>query len=244
MNYLFITGCARSGTSALAQLIGNHGNIIMGMERFGHLTSKQNFKLTPEHFTQERFFSMHPEDTFYSSFDEFHSWDPNIRAKFPEAKYIGDKRPGMYDAYDELFQTFQQAHVIFIYRDIYDVASSWNKRAEEGQNWPAHLDFRKAVHAWNQSMKCTLEAIDKGLNVIPVNYEGIFLEEKPIEPLFGKLDLDVDTHVQAKHKNILTNSRMLTEKRKGYLISDEQKRYIDENYSERYKTAMSALTLI
>jgi hypothetical protein len=42
--------------SSLAELIGNHGSIIMGIERFDRLISKENFKLTKEHFTGERFF--------------------------------------------------------------------------------------------------------------------------------------------------------------------------------------------
>jgi hypothetical protein len=150
----------------------------------------------------------------------------------------------MYDVYDELFHTFQHATVVFIYRDIYDVASSWNKRVEEGEVWPAHMDFREAVHAWNQSMKCTLKAIDRGLNVIPVSYEGIFLEEKPIEPLLKKLALNIDSHIQAKHENILANSRALNERRNSHLISDDHKRFIDENYVDRYKAEMNALKLI
>lgn len=41
-NKLFIAGCARSGTSALAQLIGSHSKVVLGMERFGCFYNKKN----------------------------------------------------------------------------------------------------------------------------------------------------------------------------------------------------------
>jgi len=112
--YLFITGCARSGTTALAKLVGSHNNIIMGIERFGCLVSPKNFTMTKDHFKFDRFFDVKPGDTFYNNFDDFHKWDSNIRNKIKTVKYIGDKRPDLYHVYDKLFAEFENAKVLFM----------------------------------------------------------------------------------------------------------------------------------
>ncbi|HND14369.1 MAG TPA: hypothetical protein PLN78_05270, partial [Pseudomonadales bacterium] len=103
--FIFVAGCARSGTGALAQLLSASDDIVMGMERFGHLESKGSFSLTPNHFEKERFFDVRDGDTFYGNFDEFHRHDKRIREKFDSCIYIGDKRPDLYECYDEIFQT-------------------------------------------------------------------------------------------------------------------------------------------
>lgn len=243
MKYLFIAGCARSGTSALAQLVGSHRKIVMGMERFGHLVAKSHFSLTPGHFERSRFLAIEADDTFYSDFDAFHSWDPHIREKFDGAVYIGDKRPGLCAVYDELFSAFPGATVIFIYRNVCDVAASWNKRAEDGENWPASLDFQKAVHAWNQSMSATAAALAEGMNILPVSYEEIFISGQSPGPLFTRLGLEFDETARAMYRNQLQNSARLIELREAFRLSDEQRSFVNEAASFRYLKTLDAARL-
>jgi len=244
--YLFIAGCARSGTSALAQLLGNHSKIVMGMERYGHLVNKDDFKLTPKHFEPERFLKIEPDDTFYNDFKKFHEWDERIEKKLKEKSYtyIGDKRPEFYLVYDELFETFPNAKVVFIFRNLYEVASSWNKRAEEGQNWPAHKNFQKAVYAWNDSLRKTLEALEKyPENIVCLRYEDIFIKGVDLKPLYDWLGLEVDEFTQKKYENTLIISRKLQENRKNFQISENQKAFCDEKASYRFEKMLDKIKL-
>ena len=244
--YLFIAGCARSGTSALTQLLGNHSKIVIGMERYGHLVNKGNFKLNPRHFKPERFLKIEPSDTFYNNFKKHHQWDERIEKKLKEKNYvyIGDKRPILYEVYDELFETFPNAKVVFIYRNLYEVSSSWNKRAEEGQDWPAHKDFQKAVHAWNSSLKKTLEALEKYPEKIAcIRYEDIFIKGVDLKPLYDWLGLEVDEFTQNKYKNTLIISRKLQENRKVFQISDNQKEFCDEKALYKFEKMLDKIKL-
>lgn len=245
--YLFIAGCARSGTSALAQLIGSHKEIVMGMERFGHLSLKNNFKLTKELFEAERFLNIHDDDTFYTDFKKFHAWDKdiNIKVKNYDLKYIGDKRPELYTVYDELFQNFPEAKIIFIYRNVYEVAASWNKRAESKENWPASKDFKQAVYNWNNSLNLTIEALDKYQNnIVCLRYEDIFLNEMDLKPLYKWLDLEMDNATLEKYKNILFNSKRLQKERENFQLSEEQVNFCKNAASFRFEKQLDEIKII
>ena len=103
---LFIAGCARSGTSALVQLLTGSPKIVLGMERYGHLVQPDNFRLSPAHFIKERFLTLERDDTFYDNLLDFHKFDPNFVEKIDECEWIGDKRPDLYESYDQLFEAF------------------------------------------------------------------------------------------------------------------------------------------
>ncbi len=226
--FLFVAGCARSGTSALVQLLAGSPKVVLGMERFGHLVSPDNFSLTPEHFTKERFLRLEKEDTFYEDLYEFHKFDADLNDKLDTCEWIGDKRPDLYESYDQLFDTFPNAKLIFIYRDIIDVASSYHGRIKEGKNWPASKNFQSAVKEWNRSLFLTREAINKGYDIHVVDYNTIFCSNTDLSPLFKILDIDIDNELSEHIKNIRDRSNTLATKRK-ILISDDEIEYINAN---------------
>jgi len=247
VKYLFITGCARSGTSALAQLIGSHGSIVMGMERFGHLVSHTNFTLTPEHFLPERFLDIRPEDTFYSNFSDFHCWDEFIYDKLNDnnLSYIGDKRPNIHLSYDQLFSRFPDALLIYIYRDIYDVAASWNKRAREKCDWSVSDNYKKAVHVWNQSLKYTKHALSKyPENIICVRYENAFIHMHDLLALYRKLNLDIDASSQEKLHEIQSISNVLKFKRNDHALSEKEISYCSKHASFSLEKELDQINLI
>lgn len=244
MKYLFIAGCARSGTSALTHLIGSHSKIILGMERYGHIVSPSNFSLTKEHFIKERFLNIQKDDTFYSSFEKFHSWDPNLIEKFGTHEYIGDKRPELYLVYDELYKKFDDPIILFIYRNIYEVAASWNDRAAKGDGWPSHKDFTKSIYSWVDSIQMTLKAIAKGYNVLPINYESLFIEQHTIKPIFDKLGIKIDDLTKEKYKNIIANSTKLVEERKIRQLSEEQVAYINAKCNTELYSSLDEYKII
>lgn len=227
-NFLFVAGCARSGTSALVQLLSGSKKILLGMERFGHLVGPNSFSLNKSHFEKERFYELHEGDTFYKDLGSFHGFDSRFFSKYDEAKWIGDKRPDLYEAYDQLFASFPGCKVIFIYRDLIEVASSYHGRVLEGKNWPASKDFKAAVREWNRSLFMTREAIAKGYDVHVVYYKDVFCSDKDLSPIFNLLGVNVDDDVKRQISMIKKRSQQLSEERK-MLLSEEELAYIQEN---------------
>lgn len=247
MKHLFIAGCGRSGTTAIAKLIGSHQKIVMGLERFGHLVAKDSFSLTKEHFYPKRFVDVQPGDTFYDSFPEFYKWDENIYNKLNDNNlaYIGDKRPDLYLVYDELFKNFPNSKLIFVYRNIFDVAASWNKRVKGGVNWPATHDAKMSVHVWSYSLQHTIEAMEKYPDRIAcVRYEDIFVNGHDISPLYSWLNLKVDAPTK---KNLAISrhlSKQLAKERGENPLSDEEWEYCQHHAPFRYENAIDKVNIL
>jgi hypothetical protein len=228
-NFLFIAGCPRSGTSALVRILSFSKDIVIGLERFGHLVSKNNFQLNKSHFETERFFKLETHDTFYEDVIKFHhKFYPNMRKKYETAKIVGDKRPDLYRSYDELFMNFPEAKVIFIYRQLDKVASSYNARAIEENSWPADKNFKQAVIDWNESLYCTLQAIKRGYNIKIVEYENVFQSNSNLDDLFEFVGVEKDAGVEEGINLVRSRSAKLLNERKMYL-NDDELAFIDEN---------------
>lgn len=242
-DFLFVCGCARSGTSALVHLLSASDDIVLGMERFGHLVKSSDFQLKKEMFEKERFFSMRPNDTFYDDFEKFHKFDARIRGKFDSSKYIGDKRPDLYLAYDQLFENFPDAKVIFIYRDVKSVASSYEARVVRGDNWPASKDFKRAVIEWNQSLYFTKEAIARGYNICVVDYDSVFCSDKSLDNIFEYLEVKYTDEIKERVLKLRLRSKQLENERVS-LLSEDQEEYIAENAKEFLLVDMNKSRLV
>lgn len=196
--FLFLCGCARSGTTAFTHLFTAHYRIVLGMERYANLVHPDNFQLNPEHFAKQRFLTVQPGDTFYDNFEAFHQFDTQASDKYDGCVYIGDKRPDLYLAYDQLFANFPSSKVFFIYREPIAVASSYQARSEKGRHWPEWRNYQAAIEEWNQSLQLTLKAIDKGHPIYPVRYNDVFCSEKPLNKIFEILGMDMPESVQRR----------------------------------------------
>lgn len=225
---LFIAGCARSGTSALVHLLAGSPEILIGSERYGHLVNPKNFKLTNAHFMKERFYNLEPEDTFYENLLDFHKFDKNFATKYEHAKWIGDKRPDLYESYDQIFSEFPNAKMIFIYRDINEVASSYQGRIQEGKNWPASKNFEAAVKEWNRSIYLTKLALEKGYDINVVDYHSIFSTDLDLSDLFNLFDVKIDEELKCHIRSIRKRSNDLSKTRK-LLLSESELEYIKAN---------------
>ncbi len=225
-NYLFIGGVGRSGTSSLTEIIGSHPHIILGLERYNKLFRKLDFSINPSHFEKERFLNIQPGDTFYANFNKFRLHE-KIPKKWDKAVYVGVKYPRITMVYNETKQALGDFKVIYIYRNIFDVTESSNRRLNKKTRWPMNRDHKKMVSFWNRSMLITRELIESNKNIICVKYKDMFFTEKSIKPVFDWLGLDVDDTVRYKliHKRKLAPKKLA---KKGKL-SDELKQYIKQN---------------
>jgi hypothetical protein len=226
--FLFVAGCPRSGTSALARLLSFSKDIVIGMERFGHLETKGDFLLTKSHFSERRFFDLQPGDTFYDDFESMHGFDPEIRKKYRDCVYIGDKRPELYEYYDDLFSVFPSAVVYFIYRDVKEVASSYRGRALKGVHWPKTKDVKSAVRDWNRSMWRTSNGIEKGFNIKCLNYESIFKAGADVSQVFTEIGLEYTREIHTKVQKLQAEAEALHAVRET-LLREEDFSYIERH---------------
>lgn len=225
-NYLFIGGVGRSGTSSLTELIGAHPQVLLGMERYNKLFAPKNFSITPALFEKERFLNIQPGDTFYTDFERFrlHS---NAEKKWDQATYVGVKNPRMSAVYALTKEALGEFKLIYIYRNIFDVAESWNRRLIEKPRWPRHRDYKKAVRFWNNSLRKIRKLIREGQDIACIKYEDLFFSEKSLQPLFDWLELKLDKNVE----ELLSQKRALAPKKKAKKdnLPTDQKDYITQN---------------
>ncbi|MHC0054331.1 sulfotransferase family protein [Actibacterium sp. D379-3] len=154
--YAFVTGCARSGTTALTRLLNKHPDICIGFERFSKLHRRR--ELTPAHFEPGRFLDVDAGDTHYPELTGFRAFHAR---KIGQARVVGDKYPQLPNRYRSLFRAFPEARVVYILRDPFSIADSFERRAgNPDDGWADDRGYMAAIEEWNDSLKRT-EAIAK-----------------------------------------------------------------------------------
>lgn len=194
MKYLFISGCDRSGTTALVRLLNQHEKIAVGMERYKGLinNSEKLDTLTPERFTKDNFFDIKDEETNIQ-WDYF--YDP-MKDKFDSSEYIGDKVPRYFQIYGHFEKNFPEAKHLFIIRDPFEVASSWKVRAQDVNDttWLESNDVKRSVVVWNKSLEAAYKVLKKGsLDMIVIHYSELFSgSNKALQAILSHLNLQND----------------------------------------------------
>ena len=242
MKYLFVAGCPRSGTTALVKILNSHYQIILGMERFKYVKKK----ITPNHFTKTNFLALHKQETNIFEKNRDNSYE-EIDRKFQNNKIeiIGDKYPQYYTQLEYLKTTFDPCQFLFLFRDSYEVASSFNVRAENKKDhWPAKNDFRAAVHHWNRSLKklheYTKKNSDKDFYI--VRYEWLYAGNITyFETILNFLGISMTEEMYQKFETMTSNWE--TMKCKELHLTDEMREYISTNKDsalEKWCTDLSA----
>jgi len=238
MNYLFITGCPRSGTTALTKFLNGDNRILVGIERYIRIQKS----ITPEHFLKDRFLHPVKEETAHfereDMFDAFRvKWDQNT------LRYIGDKVPGYHRQLDYLAKTFPGCKILFLLRNLIKVASSYNVRAYDGKNWPESKDYRRATSDWNESLQGLKQFIDAGFadQVHVVNYESFFSGSQPhLQATYGFLGIERTPAVQQAYNRITNRWEKFSSK--SLNLDDTMKAYIEEHKDKALEQWVSEIT--
>lgn len=205
--YLFISGCDRSGTTAVVRLLNIHPDICLGMERYkGLINSKDKLKtLNVSRFEKKNFFNIKDEETniqwdyFYSALDK----------KYISSRYVGDKVPRYFQVYDHLNLEFKMAKHIFLVRDPVEVASSWKVRAADSKdvNWISSNDVSRSIEVWNSSLKIAYKKMKSGdLNIMFVSYSDLFSgNELTLASILDFLGLPASKIISLKFKEITSS---------------------------------------
>lgn len=220
--YAFICGTARSGTTALWRLVTAHDDVAIGVERYIVKALGSDF-IGKDHFEKERFFDLQNGDTFMKSLDAY-PYYKELRKRFEGCKLYGDKIPRLYERYDLLDRVFDIPKVLFIVRNLFDVASSYNKRVAGGKNWKKTRDAKVAVADWNKSVLQTLEHFSTS-DILIVEFEGLFSGKANVQRIFDFLGLDYNAKVGAAYKELVGQGEKIKTERETWL-SEEEKQYI------------------
>ncbi|MDC1508670.1 sulfotransferase [Saprospiraceae bacterium] len=225
-SYLFICGCARSGTSIITELIRRDTRIAMGRERFNSLFKLDQLALNQSVFSQERFCKLLLEgDTHYTELNKYYNdvndrWDDNI--------YYGDKIPSLFKGYEYLTETFDKPKVIFLLRNVFDVSHSWEKRRlhsiETNGKWPQNRGFKESVLEWNTSIRNTIKFVDNHPDqIFIIPYDRLFSDAQLLVDLFAFLDIEVTNTVKSFWETNVQRKVKLEQQRKINMPTEVKK---------------------
>jgi glycosyltransferase involved in cell wall biosynthesis len=199
---LFVAGCPRSGTSALAFLLNEHPQIALGFERFKRVRAQ----LDPFHFTPAQFFAPVVAET-------------DIRGELLYARLrdrwmrgtvttIGDKVPLYTRVLPQLLERFPRGRMVVMVRQLEDVASSFRQRAADPLDWwPVENDHRLAVRMWNEALAAARQAerLGGGERVFLLPYEPLLGgEERWLDALLAFSGLPTTERLRVEHRRLAT----------------------------------------
>lgn len=219
-NYLFAIGNPRSGTTALGKLLNSSPEICLGIERFS-----LNDNVSASSFTKESFFDAKSANYLVRP----HLYE-EIKPKFDQAKYIGDKRPRFVKFWRNTWLNLPKAKIVYIFRNIYDVACSYNTRAGNAalgidQSWSSTRDFAKAVQDWNEGLQ-EVRNLAQFYTVYWVKYEDFFIDQLKMLHLLDYLQVNpAEADVQQGMNRV--HQAALSLKDKPRMLSDSEIKYID-----------------
>jgi hypothetical protein len=214
--FLFLGGVARSGTTALAHMLGGHGGIALGMERFKDLWQPSRLaEFGPELFVRERFFDF--DDGLTNVTPARHArwarYYERVAAKYDTAVYRGDKMTRPW--FDETWARFPRARFVCIIRNVFDVAHSWQERAAnpEDTSWAATNDARAAVGHWNRTLQLIADAHRRRPDhVLVVDYDTIFSEDGPLRAVLDTLGLAWEPAIGRAYESARSRNEQLIDK--------------------------------
>jgi hypothetical protein len=232
VNFVFVLGCQRSGTTAITRLLQAHENIVIGMERFKALIADEATRdeFGPALFTPERFLDFRPGDTNITPATERfegHYRRAADRFRKEQVRYVGDKvfpNPWIADA---IADRFPSPKVIFIYRDLLRVASSFMVRANNPKDPSWTATHEQALVRWTRAFEVADELIDRvgSDNVFAVRYERLFSDDRYLfRALFDFLGLPIDRKLVAYFKQATSNWDAIESK--PLTLSEEQQTWL------------------
>jgi hypothetical protein len=193
--HLLVTGTARSGTTALAELLNSHEEICVGIERFKFQYLRDG-NFSADLLERERFFDFREEDTNLRPAVRPH-WQSvydAIADKWDKARVIGDKVPDMAPVLDDYMAQNPDFKCIYILRNLKDVGLSWQARANRSRDsWPAGKGFEAACESWAEQTRIIHDIVAAGHlrpRMLILDYDAIYLDDaRTVSAILGFLDV-------------------------------------------------------
>ena len=233
--HLLVTGVARSGTTALGELLNSHSRICLGVERFKFLFLRAHV-YDESLFERARFFDFRPEDTNLDPVNR-PAWQPlydAMQTKWDAAQVIGDKVPDMMPVLADFMAANPDFHYICLLRNLRDVALSWQARANRARDaWPAGKGFEMACQSWEEQNRILHDLMrDKKLRrrILLLDYDTMYstpdLTEAAILAFLGLGEEPNFTEILSDHAEFFENRRA----RKVPKAYTEAYKAVDQNH--------------
>ena len=206
----------------MADLLRSHLSVAMGRERYA-MRFKYMRKFKPDLFERDRFCTrMEAGDTHHQS---LHPYYEDLFGRFHDCTHIGDKIPKIYENYALVNQHYPDCKIVFMVRNIFDVAQSFEIRASKGGGrWPPMRNYSQAVVEWNESLYQTLRMMSH-LDLMVVEYEQFYVEPVLLSQLFRFLHLNISAAVH-EFWNYACRQRDELEAERIIILGSKQKRHI------------------
>ena len=228
--FLFVAGIARSGTSALTQLLNAHPSVVLGMERYFNLSKDgRSHELVPELFEPARFLAPTPEETHNHSWGRDGPYRQHLTRKLATAEIIGDKVPNYFLYADHLLATFPRSRMLLITREPLHVADSWKRRRLDPDDLVWDAGAEEGLRQWNTGHVTMLEVARRHFGRVGVVvYEHIFSGDRAA---FGRLLswLDAGPITGWTMRNHAKETKGWTDRvARDFVIDGEERRMVEE----------------
>ena len=173
---LLISGTQRSGTSAMADLLGAHSDMVITNERYIHLAQPGRYQqLGHASFRSEKLLHPVPEETQNFQWANRGEAHQALIRKYETVRVVGDKVPMYHHYLDHLFSEMGKARLVIMIRNVVDVVDSWQARHDDQRDGIWTADYQKGVAMWNWDNRLILQALQKYRQRIRVvSYERLF----------------------------------------------------------------------
>jgi hypothetical protein len=226
---LFIAGIPqRSGTTALAEYLNMHQEILVCIERYKYAPQR----ITPDLFTFERILDYREGETNIPRERHVELLEKKDPAKL---KWIGDKRPAYFKWYSRILEDNPGAHFLVMYRPVEEVAESFQARARKPEDRWTH-GFEEGVRRWNVALKCTRKFVESSVNppVLILLYHDFFYRNEACIALLSQfLGVEFDEEVREAWRK---KTRKFEHKRRPKEpLTKEQKLFVKKNKNYKHE---------
>jgi len=227
--FLFISGCDRSGTTALVNLLNSHPKLSIGMERYKGLIKNEDVldTLNPKRFETENFFNIKDEETNI----QWKKFYDELKSKYDTSLYVGDKVPRYFQVYSHFKRAFPEAKHIAMIRSPHEVANSWKVRANNSKDifWSKNNDVKQSIKVWNKSLEVSYKAMkNKQLDMLAVNYSSLFCGNK--DELIRIMNfLNIESDVSLEDNFIEITASWADRKEKKSILNQDEIEFINNN---------------
>lgn len=194
---MFLAGPGRSGTTAFADYMNQHPQILLCRERYKFVKEE----VTPAFFTPERITNFREAETNLDQRHEGRHIKLVLSRDAQGLRWVGDKAPGYEQHLPVLQRNNPGAHFMIMYRPIEDVVESYDARSKNlDDRWLGGKDgVGIGIDHWNRALRETRAFVESNpdARVFIVDYEDFFEGEGSCVPLIENfLSVEFDDSVR------------------------------------------------
>lgn len=236
-NYLFLSGCPRSGTTEIINVLNRHPAVAIGMERFKYVIRDRLQEYQQHLFEPDNLVRAAEEDTnILPRSPAMRNHYALLKSKFEVGGvvFVGDKLPFLFRHWETIEERFDSPLWIIMHRSPYAIAASYRRRARnpEDKAWTEDRDHRLGVQHWVESYRW-MESMRGEIpdRVFVCEYERFYSGDvDALAQVFGFLGLSVVPEVESYFRD--TTAGWEQRAQRGVELTADEVEYVD-NYLSR-----------